>query len=135
MIAAKHGGVTAVEHLAYACAQCNRFKGSDIATFDPQTGQVVPLCNPHTQRWFERFRLDSAIIVTLSPTRRTTERLLQLHLIDRILLRNALRSAGRYPLGGAIGSVHAQANEHQWSGVGWLWQSYEALGTNVATRC
>jgi HNH endonuclease len=97
VIAAKHGGVTAVDNLAYACAQCNRFKGSDIATFDPQTGQVVPLFNPRTQSWSEHFRLDGAVIVALSPTGLATERLLQLNLIDRILLRQELLSAGRYP--------------------------------------
>jgi hypothetical protein len=97
VVAAKHGGVTAAENLAYACAQCNRFKGSDIATFDPHTGQVVPLFNPRTQSRSEHFRLDGAVIVALSPTGRATERLLQLNLIDRILLRKELLSAGRYP--------------------------------------
>lgn len=97
VIAAKHGGVTEADNLAYACAQCNRFKGSDIATFDPQTGQVVPLFNPRTQRWSEHFRFDGAVIVLLSPTGRATERLLQLNLIDRILLRRELISTGRYP--------------------------------------
>lgn len=42
VIAAKHGSTTATENLAYACAQCNRLKGSDIATLDPHTGQVEP---------------------------------------------------------------------------------------------
>ena len=51
VIAEKHGGATEAENLAYACAQCNRFKGSDIATFDPQTGQIVALFNPRTQNW------------------------------------------------------------------------------------
>jgi 5-methylcytosine-specific restriction endonuclease McrA len=97
VIAEKHGGATAAENLAYACAQCNRFKGSDIATFDPQTDQVVPLFNPRTQSWSEHFRLDGVIIVALSPTGRATERSLQLNLIDRILLRKELLSAGRYP--------------------------------------
>jgi hypothetical protein len=97
VIAAKHGGVTTVENLAYACAQCNRFKGSDIATVDPHTGHIVPLFNPRTQRWEEHFRLDGAVIVALSPTGGATERLLQLNLIDRLLLRQELLSTGRYP--------------------------------------
>jgi len=97
VIAEKHGGVTAADNLAYACAQCNRFKGSDIATFDPQTGQVVSLFNPRTQSWDDHFRLDGAVIVALSPIGRATERLLQLNLVDRILLRKELSSAGRYP--------------------------------------
>jgi hypothetical protein len=32
VIATKHGGTTDTENLVYACAQCNRLKGSDIAT-------------------------------------------------------------------------------------------------------
>jgi HNH endonuclease len=97
VIAEKHGGVTDVDNLAYACAQCNRFKGSDIATFDPQTRQVVPLFNPRTQNWHDHFRLDGAAIVPLSPIGRATERLLQLNLIDRVLLRKELISTSRYP--------------------------------------
>ena len=95
VIAEKHGGITEAENLAYACAQCNRFKGSDIATLDQHTGKVEPLFNPRQQRWHEHFRLDSP--VPLTPTGRATERLLQLNQIDRILLRTELLSAYRYP--------------------------------------
>lgn len=97
VIAEKHGGITEAENLAYACAQCNRFKGSDIATLDPHTGKVEPLFHPRRQRWQEHFRLDGPGIVSLTPTGRATERLLQLNQIDRILLRKALLSAHRYP--------------------------------------
>jgi hypothetical protein len=97
VIAEKHGGATETDNLAYACAQCNRFKGSDIATFDPQTGQIVPLFNPRTQSWHDHFRHDGAVIIALSPQGRATERLLQLNQIDRVLLRRELISAGRYP--------------------------------------
>jgi hypothetical protein len=97
VIAEKHGGITEAENLAYACAQCNRFKGSDIATLDQHTGKVEPLFNPRRQRWQEHFRLDGPVIVPLTPTGRATERLLQLNQIDRILLRKELLSAHRYP--------------------------------------
>ena len=97
VIAEKHGGATEADNLDYACAQCSRFKGSEIATFDPQTGQIVPLFNPRTQSWQDHFRHDGAVIMTLSPQGRATERLLQLNQIDRVLLRRELISAGRYP--------------------------------------
>jgi hypothetical protein len=71
LIAEKHGGATEADNLAYACAQCNRFKGSDIATFDPQTGQIVPLFNPHTQSWQDHFRHDGAVVIALSPFGKT----------------------------------------------------------------
>ena len=97
VIAEKHGGPTETDNLAYACAQCNRFKGSDIATRDPQTGQIELLFNPRQHSWLEHFRLDGPVIVPLSPIGRATERLLQLNQIDRILLRKALLSTARYP--------------------------------------
>jgi hypothetical protein len=35
IIALKHGGPTIAENLAYSCFDCNRAKGSDIASLDP----------------------------------------------------------------------------------------------------
>ena len=46
IIAEKHGGETTFENLARACFDFNRFRGSDIASFDPESGQLVPLSNP-----------------------------------------------------------------------------------------
>src|ERR1044072_3449728 len=57
LIALKHGGVTALANLALACVDCNRFKGSDIASIDPVTGELVPLFNPRTQYWYDHFDL------------------------------------------------------------------------------
>ena len=39
VIALKHGGETIAENLAYACWRCNRYKGTDLGSFDPQTNQ------------------------------------------------------------------------------------------------
>jgi hypothetical protein len=91
------GGVTDAENFAYACAQCNRFKGRDIATFDPQTGQIVSLFHSRTQQWADHFRHDGAVIMALSAQVRATEKLLQLNQIDRVLLRRELLHPGRYP--------------------------------------
>lgn len=49
IIAVKHGGQTIAENLALSCLPCNRYKGSDLGTFDPLTGEIVPLFNPRTQ--------------------------------------------------------------------------------------
>ena len=32
VVSEKHGGLTVVENLAYACLACNRFKGSDLGS-------------------------------------------------------------------------------------------------------
>jgi hypothetical protein len=97
VIARQHGGAATADNLAYACAQCNRFKGSNVATPDPQSGEIVPLFNPRTQAWRDHFRLDGPVIVPLSALGRATERLLQLNQIDRVLLRKALIAVRRYP--------------------------------------
>jgi hypothetical protein len=93
----KHGGGDSADNLAYACAQCNRYKGSDFAAVDPETGEIVSLFNPRTELWAEHFRLDEFVIEAITPTGRATMRLLQLNQIDRLLLRQELYALGRYP--------------------------------------
>jgi hypothetical protein len=46
IIAVKHGGQTSAGNLAWTCFLCNRAKGSDLASIDPQTGAVVQLYSP-----------------------------------------------------------------------------------------
>jgi 5-methylcytosine-specific restriction endonuclease McrA len=51
IISEKHGGATTSENLACSCVFCNRFKGSDVASVSPTTGQVVRLYHPRRDRW------------------------------------------------------------------------------------
>jgi hypothetical protein len=90
IIALKHGGKTLLENLALACFDCNRFKGSDIASVDPLSNDVTYLFNPRTQRWSEHFRLLDWHILPLTPTGRATERLLRFNLPPRIYARRAI---------------------------------------------
>ena len=57
IIAEKHGGTNTLENLALACFDCNRFKGSNIASLDPEGGELTPLFNPRTQKWSEHFEV------------------------------------------------------------------------------
>jgi len=34
IVSRKHGGLSTQENLAYACVECNRHKGSDVASID-----------------------------------------------------------------------------------------------------
>src|SRR6202034_3365463 len=43
IIAPQHRGLTTIENLALACFDCNRRKGSNTASVDPDTGEVVQL--------------------------------------------------------------------------------------------
>src|SRR6476661_5995281 len=58
IISQKHGCSTVLENLALACFDCNRFKGSDIASVDPTSKTLTPLFNPRLQRWDEHFQLE-----------------------------------------------------------------------------
>jgi hypothetical protein len=43
IIAEKHGGRTKSENLALSCAACNKYKGTDLASIDPETEEIVAL--------------------------------------------------------------------------------------------
>lgn len=90
IIAQKHGGVTDADNLALTCWRCNRHKGTDLGSFDPQTGQFSFLFNPRTQQWIEHFAFEELTIVGLTPEGRTTVRLLQLNTQKRLAERRQL---------------------------------------------
>lgn len=97
IIPEKHRGETSAENLCLACLECNRHKGSDFASFDPETNQVTLLFNPRQQLWDEHFRLEGARIVPLSATGRVTAFVLRLNDEIRLRARHALLTVGRYP--------------------------------------
>ena len=97
VIAAKHGGETIFENLAWACFDCNRSKGSDIASRDPVTKVVIPLCDPRIDRWNEHFEIERGSILPVTAVGRVTERILRLNLPDRIEVRKTLARINRYP--------------------------------------
>jgi 5-methylcytosine-specific restriction endonuclease McrA len=97
IIAEKHGGETTLDNLALACFECNRYKGSDVASLDPLTNEITPLFNPRLQTWSDHFALDRATIVPLTPIGRTTVQLLRLNTDPRVRRREGLLKLGRYP--------------------------------------
>jgi HNH endonuclease len=99
LIAFKHGGTTHSANMALACFDCNRFKGSDIASLDHLTGELVPLFNPRTQKWTEHFSLNNGRINPLTAIGRVTERILQFNLPGRLQVRMKLAALRKYPFG------------------------------------
>lgn len=83
IVALKHGGKTDPQNLAYACWRCNRFKGTDLGSFDPETGLFSFLFNPRDQTWAEHFQLQDNCVNGLTPEGRTTVHLLQLNSDER----------------------------------------------------
>ena len=97
IIAEKHGGRTMFRNIAWSCFDCNRFKGSDIASNDPARRKLVRLFNPRTQQWNDHFQIVQGTIVPLTAVGRATERLLRFNLRERVEVREILAKAGRYP--------------------------------------
>lgn len=90
VIAEKHGGLTDADNLAFTCWRCNRYKGSDLGSFDPQTGAFSFLFNPRTQQWTEHFAFEGITLIGLTPEGRTTVKLLQLNNDERLAERQRL---------------------------------------------
>jgi hypothetical protein len=98
IVAIKHGGQTEFDNLAFACALCNRAKGTDIASIAPMTGALVRLFNPRTDSWNAHFRFDEerSLIVPLSEIGEATTQLLRFNESDRVFERETLVAIGHY---------------------------------------
>ena len=97
IIAEQHGGRTAAENLAYACFHCNRHKGTNLASVDPESGQPVFLFQPRRDVWSDHFQIDGAWIIGLTAAGRTTSALLKFNAPERLESRRLLVLARRYP--------------------------------------
>lgn len=93
IVAQKHGGATTAENLALSCITCNKYKGSDIASIDPETGKLEALFHPRKQNWTDNFAFVGGQIMPLTATGVVTTRLLQLNLPFRVAERELLRVA------------------------------------------
>lgn len=97
IIPEKHRGMTHEANLCLACIDCNRAKGSDFASFDPDSDDVALLFNPRRQVWHDHFRLDGAVIAPLTATGRVTVFVLKLNAPMRVQARQILIDEGCYP--------------------------------------
>jgi HNH endonuclease len=96
ILAMKHGGQSVAENLALACFDCNRFKGSDIASIDPESGELTRLFDPRTQEWTQHFSIDGGHIKPRTASGRVTELVLKLNLESRVEVREILAKVRRY---------------------------------------
>jgi hypothetical protein len=97
IIAVKHGGQTLSENLALSCLPCNRHKGSDFATLDPNNGEIIRLFNPRLQVWDEHFTLKNAEIIGITDIGQATSRLLMFNTSSRMRSRQSLSDQNLYP--------------------------------------
>lgn len=95
--AEKHSGTTDETNLCLCCEVCNGFKGSDICSLDPATGEITSLYHPRRQNWEDHFRLVGNRIDPLTASGRVTAKILRVNDDERIQERAILIVAGRYP--------------------------------------
>ena len=96
IVSRKHGGLSISDNLALAFVLCNRYKGTDLSSLDPQTQELTRLFHPRQDQWSDHFRLNGAIIEGSSAVGRTTMQLLRLNVAERIAERQLLQELGRY---------------------------------------
>jgi len=96
IISLKHGGSSELDNLAYACALCNRAKGSDVGSVSA-SGEFTRFFNPRTDRWSEHFQLDQATIRSLTTIGEVTARILGLNDSIRLHEREEMIRFGKYP--------------------------------------
>lgn len=97
IISVKHGGPTEPSNLAYACAFCNRQKGSDVGSILWPTSEFVRFFNPRTDRWTAHFRLYGFVIEPLTGVGEVTARISGFNTIERLLERETLIMMNSYP--------------------------------------
>jgi 5-methylcytosine-specific restriction endonuclease McrA len=97
IISEKYHGETSFGNLCLSCLHCNRHKGSDIASTDVETGQLVYLFHPRRDIWSDHFTLDGAYIRPLTPRGRVTASILQLNSPYQLSRREGLITVQSYP--------------------------------------
>lgn len=96
IIARKHGGSDDSDNLAWACIFCNLYKGPNLSSLDPDTGELTRLFHPRRDRWEEHFQMSGARIVGLTPVGRTTCWLLEMNAAILTSLRASLMHEERW---------------------------------------
>lgn len=96
IISLKHGGSSEPENLAYACALCNRAKGSDVGSVS-SSSEFTRFFNPRRDRWAEHFRLDQATINPLTNIGEVTARIFGFNDSARLHEREEMIRFGKYP--------------------------------------
>jgi HNH endonuclease len=92
-------GTDDLDNLALSCSGCNGHKYDRIDSYDPVSGELVPLYNPRQQRWSSHFvwSADFTKIIGTSPVGRATIDRLCLNRQGVINFRQVLREMSLHP--------------------------------------
>jgi len=96
IISQKHGGTNDLENLAWACPPCNILKGTDVASYDAETGELTPLYNPRKDQWNDHFELVGDVITGRTSVGRVTVRILEMNDPEKVETRRFLIQAGEW---------------------------------------
>ncbi len=94
--AVKHDGPTVLLNLAWACARCNDFKGSDASAYVPGTDELVRLFHPRTDAWNDHFWWDGAVLRGKTEIAQATIALLRINSDRRVIFRKSLMEDGLF---------------------------------------
>ena len=97
IISLKHGGQTHEDNLALSCLTCNVNKGSDIGTVLFSGGRLTRFFNPRKDKWAAHFSISEGVILPKTRIGEATARIFQFNAPERVLRRQLLMLAGRYP--------------------------------------
>lgn len=97
IISENHGGETDADNLCLSCFECNRHKGSDVGSIDPETGNFISFFHPRKNQWNAHFRLNGAVIEPLTPQGRVTVILLNMNSETQVEKRKQRIEMRRYP--------------------------------------
>jgi len=92
--ARKHHGPTTLHNTCLACACCNGAKGTNVAGYDPESGDLAPLFNPRVDLWSEHFVWEGPLLLGLTPQGRVTIDVLNINDPNRLEHRRLLLASG-----------------------------------------
>jgi HNH endonuclease len=97
IVSLKHGGLTIVDNLAFACALCNLNKGSDIATFLGVIQIPTRFFNPRTDVWDDHFEsLQTGELIAKTDIGEATMKIFKLNQVDAIIERQEMIRFGNF---------------------------------------
>ena len=94
--AQQHVEDDSLENLALACPDCNRHKGPNLTTIDPQSRSIIRLFHPRQDEWDSHFEYRGTILVGLTSIGEATIRLLQINSVERVEMRAELQKSGDF---------------------------------------